>query len=218
MQELYPKILVVDDHELVALGIRQQLINSFPNAEIDLFTEGILSDIAQQKNLYDLYIIDLELRDISGIELIDRIKQRNPEAIILVYTFHEGIWFIKQLKVLKVNGVLTKSSGKGLLSKAVSELLKGNTYFCEQFHYLNNASNGSNSNPILNEMLTENESDILKLTGRGYTIKEIATMKAWSVKTVEHYRRRLFDKFGVSNSSRLIAIAFKEGFLKKEDL
>lgn len=211
-------ILILDDHELMAYGIKSKLEKLLPDARIDVFLTGkaVLDSIKEKK--YDLYIIDLELQDTTGFDMIKKIKKSDPQAGILVCTMHEEIWYVKELKELQVDGILFKSSCSELLDKAVSEIIAGRTFFCDQYRELFNNHRDKGYRYLLYEDFTRNEKDVLYLVGKGYTIQGIADEKAWSVKTVEYYRRRLFDKFGVSNVARLIAIAIREGFIKKEDI
>ncbi len=211
-------ILILDDHELIAYGIKSKLEKLLPDVKVDIFTEGksVYQKLKEKK--YDLYIIDIELRDITGFDVIKKVRKVYPQSNILVCTLHEEIWYVKELKELQVNGILFKSSCLDLLDKAVTEILNGNAFYCEQYKELFNNHIEKDFRYLLYETFTKNESEVLVMVGKGYTIKDIAEEKSWSVKTVEYYRKRLFDKFGVSNVSRLIAIAMKEGFIKKEDI
>ncbi|MDR2914531.1 MAG: response regulator transcription factor [Tannerella sp.] len=218
MMDLPLNVLILDDHELVAYGIKSKLGKLLPEVKMDVFTEGTAVVRKLKEQDYDLYIIDLELRDMTGFEVIKKIKRIYPDSNILVCTLHEEIWYAKELKLLNVSGILYKSSCLDLLDKAVSEILNGNTFFCDQYKELFNNHIDKDFRYLLYESLTKNECEVLYMIGRGYTTQNIADEKSWSVKTVEYYRKRLFDKFGVSNVSRLVAIAMKEGFLKKENL
>lgn len=217
VKEVALNILILDDHELIINGIRTQLSKEFTEAHFDVFMKGQdVINILKEKR-HDLYIIDIELKDITGIEIIKKIRKKYPDSLILVNTLHEEIWYIKELKTLHINGILFKSNCCKKLNIAVNEILNGNSFFCDKYKEMNNVGEKYN-NHLIDESFSKHEYDILYMIGKGLTIKEIAAAKVWSVKTVEHYRKRLFDKFGVPNVSRLIALAIKEGFLKKEDI
>ena len=212
------KILVLDDHELIAYGLKYKLEQLFSDVEVDIFTSGDVTLQQIKKKKYDLYIIDIELKDISGIDVIRDLKALNPSANIFVYTLHEEMWYVKVLKELQVSGILFKTSRMDLLDKALIELLNGRTFYCDRYKEMINNHKEVGFRYLLYESFTENEKIVLGMIGKGLTIKEIAEEKCWSVKTVEYYRKRLFDKFGVTNVSRLVAIAMREGFLKKDDI
>lgn len=211
-------ILILDDHELIAYGIKSKLEKLLSNATFDVYTEGKVVNHILKDKVYDLYIIDIELQDTTGFDVIKKIRKLHPKSNILVCTLHEEIWYVKELKQLQVDGILFKSSCPDLLDRAVTEILNGETFFCDQFRELFNNHIEKDNRFLLYETFTKNESEVLCLVGKGYTIKEIAEEKSWSVKTVEYYRKRLFDKFGVTNVSGLVGIAMKEGFIKREDI
>ena len=211
-------ILILDDHELMAYGIKSKLEKLLPNAEFDVYTEGEAVNRMSKDKKYDLYIVDLELQDTSGFDVVKKIRKSYPDSNIIVCTLHEEIWYMKELKELKVNGILFKSSCMDLLDKAVSEVLNGEDFFCDRYKELTNNHKEKDYRYLLYEKFTKNEVEVLNMVGKGYTIKDIAEKKSWSAKTVEYYRKRLFDKFGVTNVSRLVAVAMREGFIKKGDV
>ena len=212
-------LLILDDHELMAYGIKTKLEKLLPDARFDVFTEGeTVSRRISEGKKYDLYIIDLELQDTTGFDVVKKIRKSYPNSNIIVCTMHEEIWYVKELKELQVNGILFKSSCLDLLDKAVIEVLNGEDFFCDKYKELTNNHIEKDYRYLLYEKFTKNEVEVLNMVGKGYTIKNIAEEKSWSVKTVEFYRKRLFDKFGVKNVSRLVAIAMKEGFIKKRDV
>ena len=212
------KILVLDDHELIAYGLKFKLEQLIPDMEIDIFTSAHETLQQIKKKKYDLYIIDIELKDASGIDVIRDLKAIYPQANILVCTLHEEMWYVKELMELQVNGILFKSACTDLLDKAAIELLNGRTFYCDKYKEMINNHKEVGFRYLLYESFTKNEKIVLGMIGKGLTIREIAEKKYWSVKTVEYYRKRLFDKFGVTNVSRLVAIAIREGFLKKDDI
>ena len=211
-------ILILDDHELMAYGIKSKLEKLLPNAKFDVYAEGEAVNRISKEKKYDLYIIDLELQDTTGFDVVKKIRKSYPNSNIIVCTMHEEIWYVKELKELKVNGILFKSSCLDLLDKAVSEVLNGEEFFCDKYKKLMNNHKEKDYRYLLYEKFTKNELAVLSMVGKGHTIKDIAEEKSWSVKTVEYYRKRLFDKFGVSNVSRLVAVAIREGFIKRGDV
>ncbi len=216
----YPSwnILIIDDHELIASGIESLLLKTFPTVSTESSSQKEEIFEAIDNHNYDLYIVDLELKDITGFELIKRIREKNVNARILICTMHEEIWYIRELNLLQINGIILKSSCKTSLIEAVTTIMKGNIYYCSRFKYYGKNNATYKYHHLKEENFSQMEMQILHLIAQGYTTNKIGEVIGWSVKTVEHYRKRLFDKFGVSNVSRLIALAMKEGFLKKEDI
>ncbi|MDR2914530.1 MAG: response regulator transcription factor [Tannerella sp.] len=212
------QIMILDDHELMAYGIKSRLELLLPNAGFDIVNMGLDVKRLLREKSHDLYIVDIELKDISGFEVIKDIRSKYPKSNILVHTLHEGLWYIKELKELMINGILFKSDCHEYLDKAVINILSGHTFLSDRFKDVINKKNRKGIGYLLHEDFTDNERDVLSLIGKGYTIKSIAEEKSWSVKTVEYYRKRLFDKFDVPNAPRLVAVAVREGFIKMEDI
>ena len=91
------KILIADDHELVIDGIKNLLHESFIIEDIITFTEPEKIPDEVKKEQFDLYILDLEFKGMSGFELIESIRKEDPDARIIVVTMHEEIWNINYL-------------------------------------------------------------------------------------------------------------------------
>ena len=208
IDKTYLRILVLDDHELLAYGLKAHLQTLLPGVQCDIFTSGKDACNASLSVDYDLYIVDLELEDMSGFEVIEKIRFGNAKAKILVCTMHEEIWFVKKLNACRINGILLKSSSREELSTALEEMAGGSFFYCKRFAYLKK-SNPELENERNDKSLSVIDYQLLVMIGKGYTSREIAEKMKWSVKTVESYRKRLFDYFDVSNVASLVAFAMK---------
>lgn len=82
---------------------------------------------------YDIYVLDVNLPDISGFDLVDMIREINESARIIISTMHEEIWIINRLIRQKVNAVILKSSEAVEFENAVKSVLEGNPYTCPRF-------------------------------------------------------------------------------------
>ena len=102
------KILVADDHELILFSIRSILSSRFEikDENIATFTtsEQVLSTV--KNTLYDLYILDLELRKLSGFDLIRSIREINKNARIIICTMHQEIWNVNRLLEMDIDGII----------------------------------------------------------------------------------------------------------------
>lgn len=110
MKEREIRILLVDDHDLVLQGLKRIVECSLPEIKnVCTASSGqeALLLIASQR--FNLFVLDMELPDISGMDIIVRIREKDPQARIIVNTMHEEIWFIKNLIQCSVDGILFKS-------------------------------------------------------------------------------------------------------------
>lgn len=90
------KILLVDDHTLILQGIKH-VVSQMPEIEkVYTASSGAEAMLLIDMQPFDIYLLDVELPDTNGFELIDKILQKHPEARILVNTMHEEIWILKK--------------------------------------------------------------------------------------------------------------------------
>lgn len=126
-------VAIVDDHPLVLEGLKSLLLQT---EGIDhIYTAQTGSQLGSLLALHSihLYIIDLDLPDIDGFELIHQIKQKSPEAKIIVSTMHEEIWIVNKLKHPDIDAVVFKSSAGEYIQKALQVVLKGKKYIVRNF-------------------------------------------------------------------------------------
>lgn len=118
-------VAIVDDHPLVLEGLKSLFLQTEGIEHIYTAQTGTqLSSLLALHSIH-LYIIDLDLPDIDGFELIHQIKQKSPEAKIIVSTMHEEIWIVNKLKHPDIDAVVFKSSAGEYIQKALQTVLKG---------------------------------------------------------------------------------------------
>lgn len=208
------KVLIADDHNLILDGISVILGKAFAFGAITAVTEGkeVCKEIKKQQ--FDLYILDLELKDMSGFELIKIIRDMDTDSRIIINTMHEEIWNIKRLMEMNINGIVLKSSASKHIVEATASVLSGKEYFCPRFSYLKSHHsvchrnmNGKNSLPTPQEKL------VLKYIVQGYTTQEIADKLSVTDNTIETHRKNLFLKLGARNVAQLVSIGINSGLV-----
>ncbi len=129
------RILVIDDHPIVAEGI---IALASQLEEVTCKGATCAKDVEQLtlKERFDLCIIDLELPDMNGFQLISHLHSRIPECGILIYTMHEEPWIIAKLSTLNINGAVSKNASTSELRDAISTLKNGTRYFSNVFSEL----------------------------------------------------------------------------------
>ena len=129
-------VAIIDDHPLVLEGLKSLLIQTEGIENICTAQSGLQLNDLMTLHSFHLYIIDLDLPDIDGFELIHQIKQKSPEAKIIISTMHEEIWIVNKLKHPDIDAVVFKSSAGEYIQKALQTVLKGKKYYCPQFQKL----------------------------------------------------------------------------------
>lgn len=201
-------VLIADDHEAIIEGIRSALCKNFTigNTTLGTTPEEILSEL--NDFCYDLYILDLEFKETSGIELMKRIRKKYPKAKVIFNTMHEEIWVVNELLRLDPNGIVLKQSGLSCLMEAVNTVMDDRKYLCPKLQEIKaNSLKYRKKLEGKNAMLTPMERNVLRDIVHGKTTKEIAIERSVTENTIEAHRKNLFVKLGVHNVAHLVAKA-----------
>ena len=212
MEEKDIRILLVDDHDLVLQGLKRIVECSLPEIK-KICTASSGSEVLQlmASQHFDLFLMDIELSDMSGIDVIACIREKYPEARIVVNTMHEEVWFIKNLIHCEVDGILFKSVDAGKVVEAVRQVLGGGTYYCAYAEQVRSQMKRMYGNH--RGELTLRELDVLKRISEGKNTQEIAEELCVSTNTVDTHRRHLMEKLGARNVADLIMTAISRGII-----
>lgn len=212
MEEKNIRILLVDDHELVLQGLKRIVECSFPEIKnVCTASSGREALQLMSSQCFDLFLMDIELPDMSGMEVIACIRDRYPDARIVVNTMHEEVWFIKNLLHCEVDGILFKSVDACKVVEAVRQVLDGGTYYCtyaEQVRSQMKRVEGTHRGE-----LTLRELDVLMQISEGKNTQEIAEALCVSTNTIDTHRRHLMEKLGARNVADLIMTAISRGII-----
>ena len=209
--EIEYKILALDDHPVVLEGLIH-LLTSMPNTTCQGITNiDMLTDTLYGNGEFDLLILDLELPNIDGFEVIKDVRERWGQVAILIYTMHEEPWLLARLARLDIQGVVSKNRPISDLVEAVNTIRQGGTSFSEAF--LEQLKQVQTKNDVLKSSppftLPEGEMKVLQCLSKGMNTKEIAEALYLSENTVGTYRHRLMVRFDVHNVVQLLAAARK---------
>ncbi|MEL5894475.1 response regulator transcription factor [Bacteroides sp. GD17] len=212
MKEKDIRILLVDDHDLVLQGLKRIVECSLPEIKtVCTASSGqeALQFITSQR--FNLFVLDIELPDLSGLDVISCIREKDPQARIIVNTVHEEIWFIKNLVQCNVDGILFKSIDSTKIAEAIRRVLDGETYYCPYAEHVRAQMRRSDEGR--REELTLRELDVLKRISEGKNTQEIASELCVSTNTVDTHRRHLLEKLNAKNVADLIMTAISKGII-----
>jgi DNA-binding NarL/FixJ family response regulator len=214
-----PRILIADDHLLVAEGIHKLL-----ESEVDVV--GIYSDgrslvKAVADTHPDLIIIDISLPLLNGLDAARQIKQVDAKAKILMLTMHADQVYVVEAFRVGVAGYVLKQSLSNELQHAVKEVLKGNTYISPSVaqgvvEYLNRPAQvkeGEADGKVFDHTLSPRQREVLQLVAEGRSTKEIAAILNVSTKTVEFHRTRIMKELGLKTRPELTKYAIANGII-----
>lgn len=203
------KVLIVDDHEIVHVGIEMITINIGIDLKIySAFTGNQALELLMHHH-FDLMILDVNLPDTDGLELINVIFPRYPDIKILVYTSSTEELYSKHFYKKGVYGFVTKTSDKMILLDAIRTILKGSKHISETSKNILIRDYTIDQSRSILETLSEREVEVMKFLIKGYSNKEICKLLHLQPSTLSTYKYRIFDKTNVKNIIDLKLMADK---------
>lgn len=202
-------ILIADDHALVRRGIMQVLLDEFAhhNAVIREVSTGTEALALVEKDPPTVVVLDLNLPDKNGLEVLKEIKLRRPELpVIILSLYPEEQYGIRALRA-GASGYLTKESAPEELVVALKKVLDGRKYISESLAEQLAMDRATNSPETLYQKLSDRELEVLQMLGRGKTISQISEELSLSVKTISTYRARILEKLHLSTTAEIIRYA-----------
>ena len=204
------KILLVDDHTLILQGIKH-VVSQMPEIEkVYTASSGTEAMLLIDMQPFDIYLLDVELPDTNGFELIDKILQKHPEARILVNTMHEEIWILKRLTKASISGAILKSPDITDLPLPTQTIFKGRQYLCKRSKTI---LNRMQTEEQIKEQLTLREMEVLQAIAKGFNTREIADLLHVSNNTIETHRKSLMSKLEARNAVDLVLKAINLGII-----
>ena len=205
------KVLIVDDHAVVRLGLERLLALEFPNSTFSSASHPQEALDLAFREAWDIVILDLEIPGRGGLEILEQIKSKCPKLPVVIYTIHSEEHFAIRCLKAGASGFISKTSDLEELLRAVEHAGKGRRYINPELgeilaaHYAEDPS----ATPI--ENLSNREFQVFRMLARGMGTTDIANELSLSVKTISTYKTRLLAKLGLHNLSDLIRFAIEQG-------
>ncbi len=200
------KVFLVDDHPLV----REWLTNLI-NQQTDLAVCGEAESAPQATEAIaaakpDVAVVDLSLKDSSGIELIKNLKQSNQNVAVLVLSMHDESLYAERALRAGARGYIMKRETTKKVVTAIRQVLEGKLYVSEQIATAM-AEKFVAGRPAASEspvtLLSDRELEIFQLLGQGRETKQIADNLHISLKTVQAYCDRIKEKLKLASATEL---------------
>lgn len=198
-------ILIVDDHPIVSTGLQALIEHTGEYGKIYVANNIASSRLLLKQENIDIAIIDLELQDANGMELIKYIHQTHISTKILVYTMHEELWTIRQLMKEDADAIVMKGDNPQEVLIALRKIEQGKGYFSQQFMRLINSQDTSEIS------LSNREAEVLEHISNGLSTNDIARQLNISNNTVEFHRHNLMKKLSANNMAQLVKKAIQLG-------
>jgi DNA-binding NarL/FixJ family response regulator len=206
------RILLVDDHPLVRLSLREVI-----KRESDLVVCGEAEDRDQALEIVaiskpHLAIVDLTLKSSNGMDLIRDLREQHPKVQILVLSMHDEELHAERAIRAGARGYITKQEATKKIMVAIRQVLNGDIYWSERAaarvaSKVARANRPSKSSSV--DLLADRELQVFELIGAGQSTRQIAATLHIDVSTVETYRARIKEKLNLEDSLALLQFAIR---------
>lgn len=199
------KLLVVDDHPMVLEGLRSMLMQISFAELVATVMNAYEAMEAIGKFRPDIVITDINLPEVSGIELTAKIRKEYPKTrVIAMSTFNERS-YVTQMLQNGADGYLVKNATKEEIEEAILCVYEGKMYMSVETNLSASEKKEIKNIPVI----SSREKEVLVLIAEGFTNAQIAEKLYISVYTVDSHRKSLLTKFSVNNTASLIKLAAK---------
>jgi two-component system, NarL family, invasion response regulator UvrY len=209
------KVLIVDDHALVRMGIRR-LLDDLPDMSVVGEAESGEAALMLVKNLDpDVVLLDMKMPGLDGWEVTRRLKLSHPRIKIIAVTALNNELLPSRVLQLGALGYLTKESGIDEMALAIRKVFAGERYLCAEIaqKMAINSLQATSESPF--EALSEREMQVMLMITSGMSVQEIAQQLFLSSKTVNGYRYRMFQKLVIKNDVELTYLAMKHRVIEQ---
>ncbi len=212
------KVLLADDHTIVAEGLRSLLKDDFEL--VGTVNDGRALLKAAQELKPDVIVVDISMPLLNGLDAARQLKRDGVPAKIVFLTQHaEGQLAAEAFRAGASGYLLKQSAGEELIT-AIHEVVKGRTYITplitkDVLSFLMDAARQAEQPAV---QLTPRQREVLQLLAEGRTMKEIASILDISVRTVESHKYEVMATLAVENTAELVQYAIKIGLVSVSPL
>ncbi len=213
------RVMLAEDHSMVRQGLKQLI-----ELEDDLKVVVEAADGIQAVDYYDIAKPDIALVDINmpkqnGLKALEMIKQKDPNARIIMLTIHQEKEYLFQALQLGAGGYVLKDADGAVLIEAIRKVHQGEAYIQpnmakELIVEFKRYTSGNFSTAKKNSLLSDRELEVLGLIAKGMLNKEIAKTLFISEKTVKNHISNIFRKLKVSDRTQAAVYALKNNLVE----
>ena len=209
------KVMFVDDHALIREGIKQLLEFDGSIDVIEQASDGAECLEKLQHVQPDILLLDINMPNVNGIEVLEEIKKKNIPVKVLMLTVHSEAEYLVQAVDIGANGYILKDSGSEELKKAIQSVMDGDSYIQPSLiPSLNSRLVNRDIDKEKIAALTKREMEILTQIAGGMFNKEIAMNLNISERTVKNHISNIFKKIDVSDRTQAAVFAIRNNIVK----
>ena len=208
-----PRILLADDHRLVAEGLKSLL-------SLDFELVGVVEDgralIEAARKLHpDVIVADISMPHLNGIDALVQLKQADERVRVVFLTMHPEVVYARRALAAGASGYVLKHSAPDELTAAIRAALEGKVYvtpaLAKDLLRVATGDPAEARDPVA--ALTPRQREILQLLAEGRSAKEIGATLGVSARTVEFHKYQMMEKLELHTNAELIHFAIKQGIV-----
>jgi DNA-binding NarL/FixJ family response regulator len=207
------RVLLADDHRLMAEGVKSLLAPEFDLLEIVEDGRALLA--AARKLRPDVIVADITMPHLNGLDALALLKRDNPRVKVVFLTMHQDVAYARRALDLGASGFVLKHSALAELIVAIRSALDGKTYLTPALaaDVLQDMKRDpqKTSNPVA--LLTPRQREILQLLAEGRSAKAIGAALNISPRTVEFHKYQMMESLGLHATTELVHFAIKHGIV-----
>jgi len=208
-----PRILIADDHPILAEGLRSLL-------EAEFEVVGVVADgrelvAAAKLKQPDVIVADVTMPLLNGIEAAAQLRDLGVKAKVVFLTMHRDVAYARRAMEAGAAGFVLKHSVASELVTAVREALRGQTYVTPMIagELLQSYHEGDPGPRASVQRLTTRQREVLQLFAEGRSAKEVAALLKISTRTAESHKARILEALGLHTTAELVQYAIRHGFI-----
>lgn len=212
-------VMLAEDHAIVRQGLCALLNADGHFAMVGEARTGREAVELAKALQPDVILMDIAMPVLNGLEATRQILAANPAARIIILSAHSDDAYIERTRSAGVAGFLEKQTSAEILTKAIREVAKGNTFFSPSIakRMLGDLGKPRDRDGLIKAngaRLTSRESEVLQLVAEGSANKQVAAELDISIKTVEKHRQHLMDKLNIHDTAGLTRYAISAGVIE----
>lgn len=214
------KIAIADDHKMFRETLGEKLDEEEDITLVGSFGSGaeLLAFLADKKA--DIVLLDIDMPEMDGHEVLNRMIERNPTQKTIIISFHEDSYYINKFMKLGASGYISKVKGYDEILDSIYTVYEKGIHISKEVSDSIVQSYLQENNPQINAKkvkFSDREIEVIKLVCQDKTAKEIAEALFIEAKTVEGHKLRIREKLGVKSSIGIVVYAMETGLYDPEN-
>ena len=214
MTQARPRVLLADDHLLVAEALKSLLTPEFELVGVVGDGRALLEAALRLRP--DVIVADITMPQLNGIDALVQLRQLGSKAPVVFLTMHRDVAFARRALEAGAAGFVLKHSAPSELVTALHAAIDGQTYLTPQLAgevlRAMKQDPSDSGDPVM--ALTPRQREVLHLLAEGHSAKEVSAALSISTRTVEFHKYQIMDTLGVHTSAELVHFAIKYGLVE----